>query len=338
MATTHRAPKQWSLSKNESVNSFENWKHNLQYTLSLDPNFAPFLVEDFTWEKKTKTSPLRGFTDDDEEVPAAKRRSAQQKVTMLELMLGHIANYCPVISRNTILRNSTSISSIWQSIRLHFGFQSTGGHVLDFTSLRLEADERPEDLYQRIMAFVEDNLLRRDSGITHHGQVVSEDEELSPSLENFVVLTWLRLIHSGLPRLVKQRYGTELRSRSLASIKPEISQALDSLLEELHTSDSARSMRTSTTKPQFSRETTPIVKNYGQKAVRPKPQRTVKSCPLCKQVGRNDPHHFLSECPHLPESDRKYIARARQVANILDGSDDETADLSCSLVDEHVES
>ena len=49
---------------------------------------------------------------------------------------------------------------------------------------------------------------------THHGEQVPEDEELTPTLENFIVLTWLRLIHPSLPRLVKQRYGTELRSRS----------------------------------------------------------------------------------------------------------------------------
>ena len=337
MATTHRAPKQWSLSKNETVNSFENWKHNLQYTLSLDPNFAPFLIDNFTWDKKTKASPLRGFIDDDDQVPAAKRRTAQQKMSMLELMLGQIANYCPVISRSTIVKNSTSITNIWQAIRLHFGFQSTGGHILDFASIHLNADERPEDLYQRLTAFVEDNLLRRDSGISHHGQVINEDEELSPSLENYIVLTWLRLIHSGLPRLVKQRYGTELRSRTLASIKPEISQALESLLEELHTSDSTRSMRTSTSKPQWPRQTTPSTTPHSQTPFRPKPARATKTCPLCKQVGRNDYRHFLSECPHLPDPDRKYIARARQVANILDESDDEPTELACALVDERID-
>ena len=38
-----RAPKQWTLTKTETVNSFENWRQNLQYILSLDANFAPFL-------------------------------------------------------------------------------------------------------------------------------------------------------------------------------------------------------------------------------------------------------------------------------------------------------
>lgn len=103
--------------------------------------------------------------------------------------------------------------------------------------------ERPEDLFQRLTAFVEDNLLRKNMGITHHNETIEEDEELCPSLENVIVFTWLKLLHPGLPKLVKQRYGMELRARTLASIKPEISQALESLLEELRTSEDAKPMR-----------------------------------------------------------------------------------------------
>ena len=92
MASSPWATKQWSLSKNESINSFENLRQNLVYTLSLDSNFT----------------------------------------------------------------------------RSHFG------------------------------------------------------EELAPTLENFIVLTWLKLIHPELipSKLVKQRYRTELKSRILASIEP----------------------------------------------------------------------------------------------------------------------
>ena len=77
-----------------------------------------------------------------------------------------------------------------------------------------------------------------------HGQAVQEEEELTPTLENFAVLTWLKLIHDDLPILVNQRYGTELRSRTLASIRPEISQALNTLVEELQSSEDAKVMRT----------------------------------------------------------------------------------------------
>ena len=184
----YRAPKQWSLGKSETVTSFENWSQNLRYTLALDSQFAPFLVEGVTWHKYTKASPLRGFEDDGADVPTASKRTAQQNVHMLELMLGQVANYFPIISRNTIVKNATSIN-IWESIRLHFGFQSMGAHFLDLAEMHLEPGERAEDLYQRLMSFVEDSLLRQGGSITHHGETITEDEELSPSLENFVIPT-----------------------------------------------------------------------------------------------------------------------------------------------------
>lgn len=175
MAHTNRAPKQWQLTRTESITTFEAWRQNLQYTLSLDPNFATFLVDGTTWGRKTAANPLRGFTDDGGEGG----RTAAQKVAQLELMLGQIANYCPIIARNTIVRNSVSINNIWQSIRLHFGFQSTGGHFLDLDQIHLEPNERPEDLYQRLSSFVDDNLLKGGGLITHHGEVPDQDEELT---------------------------------------------------------------------------------------------------------------------------------------------------------------
>ena len=305
-----RAPKQWTLTKNETITSFEAWRQNLQYTLSLDPNFASYLLEDSTWLKKTSTTPLRGFTDDTEPIPEASRRTAAQKLTHLELMLGQIANYCPIISRNTIVKNSTSVNQIWQAIRLHFGFQSCGSHFLDFNNIRLEPGERPEDLYQRINSFVEDNLLKSNGSISHHGDIPASDEDLSPTLENFIVLTWLRLVHPELPALVKQRYGTELRSKTLSSIKPEISQALGSLLEEIHTSQESKVLRSA-------------IRNSNVSAFKSDPKQSVKarpSCPLCKQAGRPS-QHFLSKCKYLPQTDKAYLSKSRLTTEFCDVQD-----------------
>ena len=105
--TTIRASKQWSLTKTETITSFKSWR--LQFTLALDQNFATFLVDGFTWLKKTPTTPLSSLTDDGDGVPEEKRRTAAQKVTQLD-MLGQIANFCPVISRNSIVKNSISMT------------------------------------------------------------------------------------------------------------------------------------------------------------------------------------------------------------------------------------
>ena len=54
---------------------------------------------------------------------------------------------------------------------------------------------------------------------------------------------------------------------------------------------------------------------------RPKP---AKSCPFCLRAGRPS-SQFLSSCPYPPESDSKFMAKARQVAKIFD-SDEILAD------------
>ena len=299
----HRAPKQWLLTKNETITSYESWRQNLLYTLSLDESFSPFLADGVTWQKKTASNPSRGFRDDGVGVAADKRRSATQKNSHLELMLGQIANFCPIISRNSIVKTSTSLSDIWQKIRQHFGFQSTGAHFLDLHDIKLEPDERPEDLFQRLTAFFEDSLLYTGCGVTHHGEAVTIDEDMTPTIENTIVYLWLSLIDSGLPQLVKQKYGADLRNRSLASLKPEISQALSSLQEELRLINDTRAMR--------------IESSYSfRRGInrRMTPKKTIsKSCILCKAMGRSHNTHSLADCRFVPNSDKGAFGRSRLV-------------------------
>jgi hypothetical protein len=137
------------LTKIETVTSFESRRQNILYTLSLDRNFSPLFKYGVQWVKQSRNALSRGFVDDDDNIPVERRLTGNQKVRMFELMLGQIANFCLIIARSSIVKNSTSVSQIWQTIRLHFGFQSTGAHFIDF----IEPNERPEDLFQRIMAF-----------------------------------------------------------------------------------------------------------------------------------------------------------------------------------------
>ena len=177
-------------------------------TKTLPPSSKPL------GRKKTATNPHRGLQNDRSSVSEAQRLTASQKNAHLDLLRGQIANFCPVISRNSIVKNSVSLSEIWQKIRMHYGFQSSGAHCLDLSSIHLLPDERPEDLYQ---SFFKDSLLTAGGGISHYGEAISIDEDLTPTLENSVVFLWLQLIHPGLPQLVKQKYGSELRNKTLAS-------------------------------------------------------------------------------------------------------------------------
>ena len=316
-----RAPKSWCLGDTETLTTFEGWQGNQLYSLTIQPKFAHFLLDTTTWKKKSATNPTRGFTDDakaKDDPPIG--LTGAQKCIHLELMLAQIANYCPVISRNSIIKKSISLVSVWQMIRLHYNLQLTGGHFLDIDNITLKANERAESLYQRLLSFVEDNLLTKDGGITHHEEAIAVDEDLTPTLENFVVLTWLRLLHPELPRLVRQRYCTQLRSHTLASIKTEISQAIDSLLDELRSGEEAKVMR-SVGQNRYSRDSRKPSRGSFQPRKggnrRFNTQERTKTCPLCTEANKpND--HFLSSCPRLPESDKRYMSRVRQLTDLTE--------------------
>jgi len=136
-------------------------------------------------------------------------------------------------------------------------------------------------------------------------------------------VTWLRLVHPDFPSLVKQRYGTELRSKSLASLKAEISQALDSLLEEINNNADAKMLRSTASKLRQPPPRGPY-NRFQKTCTKPK----VKSCPLCKQAGRND-RHFLSQCIYLPAEDRAFLANARLASSLDDDDDPTDSDFFC---------
>ena len=175
--------------------------NKISSTLSLDITFAPYLSDDFRWKKKSKGEPYLGFRDD---TAGDNRLTAVQKNATLELLLGQIANFCPILSRNTIVKNTTCFKDVWSAIRLHYDFQISGSQFLDIANIKESYEEKPEDLFQRLMTSIEDNLLTIGGGISHHGELPTEDEELSPTLANFIVLQWLKLLHNDLPQLVKQ--------------------------------------------------------------------------------------------------------------------------------------
>ena len=51
------------------------------------------------------------------------------------------------------------------------------------------------------MFFTEDNCLVAIDNVIHHDDVIAVDEEMTATLKNMVVLTWLSLVHREVPNL-----------------------------------------------------------------------------------------------------------------------------------------
>lgn len=302
---THFAPKPTKLQGEPTPNELESWINNLMFNLTVDGNFEEFLTEGFKWSPSSVVN--RGLLDDESEEPA--RRTARQKVAYLDLMLGSISAYAPVISKRFITQEAQSLDEIWDRLRTRFGCRKTGSLILELAALTTEPDETHEALWERVLSFIEGNLILSSDKITHQGVEVSRSEVMTPTLLNICIVLWLKIIHPSLPALVKQKYATELRSKTLASIRDEVSESLNSLLYELSGNENAAVSRS------YNYNNKPYNSRYQRKQYNPSKKGQQKSCIVCL-TGKRPAQHYLSECPFLPDEDKQYMKSRTRLVDV----------------------
>ena len=123
------APKVKILTQHETPASLETWKETLLFNLTIDGRFDMFLDDEVTWKSESVAN--RGLTAD---ASGENRKTAEQKVVILNRLLGTIASYAPIISRQYITKEAQSLSQIWGRLRIFYGFCKSGGLILDLTS------------------------------------------------------------------------------------------------------------------------------------------------------------------------------------------------------------
>ena len=165
--------------------------------------------------------------------------TAEMKCVVVDQMLEQISNWTlKVIPRNDVTRDCDSLESVWHKLRLFFNMDVTGSLLNEVWNETRKPGESPQMFYVRLKQLYDDNLLRAN-GLSHVDGPIEEDEELSPTLHNTIILHWLNILHPKLRDLVSQRFATELRNSTYARLFPEISRCVNELLSSLnHESES----------------------------------------------------------------------------------------------------
>ena len=179
-----------------------------------------------------------------------------------------------------------------------------------------------------MISFIRENLLKASDTVVHDDEPRTTDESLTPMIENMTVLIWLQKVHPRLPSVVKQKYATELKNKTLFNLKPEISMAISSLLED--TQSNSTGLNRLSGRPEYKRnfKSNNTQRDRGfreNRFSRQSPQhsnrRLPPNCALCKQAGRQNTAHYMSKCNFLPESDKKYMSMTRQIKGLLNDCD-----------------
>ena len=339
MSNIAYGPKARCITAKETITSLQSRKANIIYGLRLNPDFREYLQDGVVFGRKNRHYPNRDLTDICEKQVVedsagqktqvlVKVKSREDRCNDVDLMLEQIANYCPNVPRNNIVKDCGSLAEVFQTIRQFYNKQQSGGLLNDVWNIHREADETPQALYARIKQQYDDNLLTTD-GLTHVGGKADEDEEMSPTLLNTVILHWLQTLHPGLRDLVTNRFVTQLRDQTYAAILPEISKTVDSLLEDLNNGtpvnrvfskpynnySSANNFPSNFLQLSFKPFYKPIysTNNYRPNFT-PKPSYN-KHCEFCKMTGKRMFHtHNIEECLFIKRMNSR-SASAKQVSN-----------------------
>jgi len=350
--------KPWKLTEEETFSSFTSWQQNMLYCLNQEKNNTRFLLAsspDAAWKKDTPTQSNRGFTNDADENGIKK----EEKALNLRIMLGYLSQYVPHYLSTDIVTNSTSINSVWAMIRSYYGFQQSEVNFMKYATITWAGKEaeRPERLYRRIVAHIQDNLLTAGSRIKHNDATLTVDEVMVPSLERMAVLKWLELLHPKLPALVARTFARDLQTRSLKDIQPQICDALDGFFEEIerdevqasrvysqprHYSQDARSPyqnpRATTSRRQHqSRPPTPSHRPFPPRRHNRSPVSRppiVKQCRVCRLEGRPFHNHNIATCVYVSDTERGHIHSVRVEDDDHDDDMDPTFDTTNDVEEE----
>ena len=344
MANLVHGPKLRCLTANESIASLEAWRNNIIYGLKQNPDFREYLTDNFIWGKKTRISPNRDLAniyrkeliqqEDRTKEPKEELilvKSSEDRAEVVDLLLDQIANYCQDIHipRQDITRDCRCLKDVWQVIRQYYNKQQSGSLLNDVWKLRREVDETPQSLFARMKQLYCDNLLTTD-GLVHVDGPVQEDEDLSPTLLNTIILHWLQVLHPDLRDLVTQRFVTQLRDHTYGAIFPEISRSVDSFLEELNNGTSVnRAYSRPYSNQSFSQKqshglfTPSYRKSFprGNNSTFNSPQRystpqqfTRKQCDFCRVMGRvKFRTHSIDECMFIKQINTDRAGAVKQV-------------------------
>ena len=92
-------------------------------------------------------------------------------------------------------------------------------------------------------------LLTKDSGITFNGSKLDKDDEITPSLENQVVIDWLESIGGiKLVKFVGQEYAKELEKISLFDLQEILGQqeTMQAMIDRVENDEEVRLGRAET--------------------------------------------------------------------------------------------
>ena len=305
------------------------------------------------------------YANMDEEARAdLKRKLTRDRLRLrnkqLARMLSVLSSLVYDSDADPVVNDSTSIQWIWSYLRKRYSIDTRGVNFLRIVKVNYKSGTNHQTYYQELRAAFVDNLRKAGDARSHlrPGDLMPQDETLSPSFEDAIVLMALEKIDPRLPARVARDYEHRLdRNTHLIDLQASIFQAVPTMIEVLDRDAGLQTLAASAAAislepPVYMDAFTTFGRGRGRGAVKGKqgggggsgvkgagggPPRissttgrpwTVKFCRLCEK-DRKPPavvaSHNTVQCDSFSNAERRSMLASLQAMFL--GSDEQTPDL-----------
>ena len=235
-----------------NIVTFKVWKNTLIAHVQQDVNHHHFmpggLYSEWTAaENGIRISALHEDDHDRQVIEGKRARTSAEEYarslanlltsrnSQLSKFITHIACLCHHTENDDITNSSTSLEWIFDYLIKHYGLQTKGANFLNISEHVFTKGTPFQTFYKHYRAAFLDNLRKQGDVVKFkNNQVLEEDEKLSPSFENAIILWTLEKIDPRLPHKVKRDYGHQMTGdTTLKDIQPLIFENIATMIADL---------------------------------------------------------------------------------------------------------
>lgn len=359
--------------------TFKVWKNTLIAHIQQDAHHHNFMPGGLysEWQAAEYGSRISALDDDDPDklvIDGKRERLGEngyraeiaslltKRNAQLAKYITHIATLCHHTENDDVTTQSTSLQWIFDYLMKHYGLETKGANFMNISEHVFKQGTPYQTFYKQYRASFIDNLRKRGDAVLYKNDfILTEDEKLSPSFENAIILWSLEKIDARLPAKVKKNYGHQMTGNvTLKDIQPVIFDNISSMLEELEQSQTVKAFATDSQDPDPMLQAVDI-QNKQRRSFKPFVQRSnrgssrstsnslpkssytsrnpsrqsasTKFCRICNLAGSSPQiylSHEIGECGRLSKRDLESIKSSLVLNGII--SDETQEEPSCEFI------
>ena len=219
---TMRFQRPRDLEANETADSLEHWKNQLEVYLKRDPTLSMFLEE--TWNTNEEFYALE----------AREGVTQEQMMANCKIFLGHICSFFKYPYYNHLIKErSTDLASIYSILSDIYNIETNLTSFMSIAKVTKSKSESYAVFYQKIVYLVQQNLAPAGK-VVQYIPTPAEGDKLSVSLLDHAALLWLLKIDPRLPDRIDLDYAIQIKEGArLSELVPQIAKNMPNILKRL---------------------------------------------------------------------------------------------------------